>query len=322
MLWFYIFIFLVSCISLYFAGKWLVKSLIRIAHFLGWREFVVAFFIMAFAGSLPNLFVGIFSAIKKIPELSFGDVVGGNVIDLTLVLGLATLLSRRGCGIPAKSRMVQTSSVFTIITALFPLLLALDGYLGRGDAIILILIFFLYILWLFSKEERFKKVYNERRSLPVLKGLKFFFKDVGIFLGGIILLLLAARGIVASASFFAIELNLPLAVIGILIVALGNCLPEMYFSIISARKGQCWLILGDLMGSVIVCASLVLGIVALISPIRIVDFSPFAIARIFLVIAALSFLIFLRTDSRITKKEAFFLLSTYFLFVIVEIIAN
>ncbi|PJA01069.1 hypothetical protein COX75_00835, partial [bacterium (Candidatus Gribaldobacteria) CG_4_10_14_0_2_um_filter_33_15] len=81
MFWLYIFIFLISCLLLTFSNKWLIGALSRIALFLQMKEFVVAFFLMAFAVSIPNLFVGIISALNKIPELSFGDVVGGNIVD-------------------------------------------------------------------------------------------------------------------------------------------------------------------------------------------------------------------------------------------------
>jgi len=79
------------------------------------------------------------------------------------------------------------------------------------------------------------------------------------------------------------------------------------------------MILGDLMGSVIVPSTLVLGMVALIFPIKIVDFSPFAIARVFLILSALFFLICVRSDSKISKREAIVLLSLYILFVISEL---
>jgi len=290
----------------------------RIAKFLGWKEFVVAFFVMAFAASLPNLFVGISSAFHKIPQLSFGDIVGGNLVDLTIVVALAVLVAK---GLPAESRMVQASSIFTILIAILPLLLILDGKLGRGDGVLLILVFFLYIFWLFSKKERFAKVYDGEKE-SITKEFKIFFKSLGKIIFGIILLLLAAEGIVRSAAFFAQSLNLPLALIGILIVGLGNALPETYFAIISAKKGETWMILGNLIGSVIVPATLVLGIVALICPIEIVDFSPFAIARFFLIISALFFLFFVRTGRKITRKEALFLLLIYIAFVATEILTR
>ena len=113
--------------------------------------------------------------------------------------------------------------------------------------------------------------------------------------------------------------NLPIVLVGVLFVAFGNCLPEAYFAVALARKGQTWMILGNLMGSVIVGTTLVLGVVALICPIEISDFSPFAIARFFLIISAIFFFFFVRSDRKITKKEALILLGIYILFVLCEI---
>lgn len=288
----------------------------RMAKFLGWREFVVAFFVMAFAGAIPNLFVGINSVLHKIPELSFGDIVGGNMVDLTLVVALAVLVG--GASLPAKSKMVQSSVIFTVVIAILPLILILDGTLGRGEGLILIFAFIFYIFWLFSKEERFRKVYNSSERKPV-RNFKKFLKDLGKIILSLILLLIASEGIVKSVYNFSEDLNIALPIISILIVGLANALPEAFFAIVSAKKGQSWMVLGNLMGSVIVPATLVLGIVALLSPIEIEDFSPYAIARIFLVISAILFFIFVRTGQKVTKKEALILLGVYFLFVIFEI---
>ena len=313
---FWLFIFIISCLVLFWAGSRLVGALARIARYLGWREFVVAFFIMAFASSAPNLFVGINSAIHKIPELSFGEIVGGNLVDLTLAVGLAVLLG--GAALQVKSKMVQTSTIFTTIIVILPQLLILDHHLGRIDGLILLLAFFVYIFWLFSKEERFKKTYNGDKSFLRPKQIwpfRVFLKDLAKTITTLILLLLASWLVVKSAQLFSEALNITLSLVGILIVGVGNALPETYFAIASARKGQTLMILGDLMGSVIVCVTLVLGIVALICPIEITDFSPFAIARIFLIIAAVFFLVAVRTDRKITKKEALFLLLIYISFV-------
>lgn len=316
----YILIFLGSCLLLFWAGKLLIGVLARIARYLEWREFVVAFILIAIAAAVPDLFVGITSALYKIPQLSFGSVVGGNLIDLTLAVALAALVAG---GLPTRSKMVQTSAGFTIFIAVLPLLLILDGVLGRGDGILLISIFFFYIFWLFSKKERFTKIYNGAANPPV-KEFKIFIKDLGRVVLGLFFLLVAAQGIVKSASFFSENLNLSLSLVGILVVGLGNAIPETYFAVMAARKARNWMILGDLMGSVIVAATLVLGIVALICPIEITEseFSPFAIARFFLIISAMFFLFFVRTDRKITIKEALFLFGIYIAFVLVEILAR
>ena len=319
MMSFYVLIFLACCVLLYFSGEWVVGGLMRMARFLGWREFVVAFFVMAFAASLPNLFIGITSALHKIPQLSFGDVAGNNLVALTIAIALAVLISKKE--LPAESRTVQTTSIFTIIAALLPLLLILDGKLSRIDGILLIAFFIFYLFWLFSKRERFTKIYDTHK-IPIIKEFKLFLKDLGKLILGIMLLIIAAQGIVASAQFFAKSFDITLVLIGVLITGLGSALPEIYFAVASAKRGETWMILGDLMGAVIVPATLVLGIVALIHPIEISDFSPLAIARFFLIISALFFLFFVRTDCKITKKEALFLLSIYLIFVLVEILAG
>jgi len=317
MLWFYILIFLICCVLLYFSAEWLISGLTRMTKFLGWREFVVAFIVMAFAASLPNLFVGITSALHKIPQLSFGDVAGNNLVALTLAVALAIFFA--GGSISTESRTVQTTSIFTIVAAILPLLLILDGILGRGDGIVLLLCFLVYIFWLFSKKERFTKVYDEHK-LPATKKFNLFLKDLGKVILGVIFLVLAAQGIVSSAQFFAENFNVSIILIGVLITGLGSALPEIWFAIASARRGEAWMILGNLMGAVIVPSTLVLGIVALICPIEIVDFSPLVIARFFLIISAFFFFFFVRTHRKVTRKEAIILFLIYILFLIVEII--
>jgi len=316
MLWVYILVFIASCGLITLASKWVVGALSNIAKFLGWKEFIVAFFIMAFASSAPNLFVGILSALDGISQLSFGDVMGGNLVDLTVVLAIAVFISKTGLG--AESRAVQSTAIVTVILAILPLLLISDGTLGRSDGIILIASYLAYSLWLFAKKERFSKVYEE--GCPT--GFLFFFKNISLVIFAAGLLLVSAEGIIKSASYFATAFNLPIGLIGLFIVGLGNSAPETFFSLVSVKKGETWMILGNLMGGVINTATMVLGIVALISPIKILDFSPYIYSRFFLIVAALVFLLTIRTGKKITKKEAIFLLLIYIVFLIVEILTK
>lgn len=317
MIWFYISIFIISCLILFWSGNFLVGALTRVAKFLGWREFVVAFFVMAFAASAPNLFVGISSALHEIPQFSLGDVIGGSIVDLTLAFALAILIGKTF--LPAPSRVVQTTTIFTTIIALLPLFLILDGVLSRGDGLILLITFFVYIGWLFSKEERFKLIYDDSKVPPV-KEFREFLRDGGKILLALALLIMSSEGLVFSARYFVDVFHLTIPLVGLLLIGLGNALPEMYFAILAAREGETWMVLGDLMGSIIVTSTLVLGIVSLISPIEVPDFSPFGVSLIFIVISALFFLFVVRTGQKITKKEAYFLLSIYILFVLSQII--
>ncbi|MBL7155357.1 MAG: hypothetical protein ISS88_02550, partial [Candidatus Portnoybacteria bacterium] len=77
----YIIIFIASFFLLILSSNWLIGALTKLAKFLGWKEFVVAFFTMALAGAVPNLSVGLSSIFHRVPQLSFAEIVGGNIID-------------------------------------------------------------------------------------------------------------------------------------------------------------------------------------------------------------------------------------------------
>ena len=315
----YILLFLASGAVLFWSANQIVRGVTFTARYLRWGEFVIAFFVMAIAGALPNMFVGISSVAHNIPELSFGDVVGNSVVDLTLIVALAVLF---GKGLSAKGKTIQASAIFTIFIAALPLLLILDGVLSRGDGAALIMVFVAYSAWLFSKRRAFSVIFDDiQETHPVIQ-FRTFILNATRMLIGIILLLAAAEGIVRSVTFFASAFNLPIILLGILLIGLGSSLPELYFAITASRQGKSSIVLGQLMGSVIVLATLVLGTVAILQPIVIEDFSPFAIARFFLIFSAIFFLLFLRTDRRITKKEGIFLLCVYIVFVVVEILSK
>lgn len=318
---FYVLIFLISCGAFYFSGELIVNSLTHLAKFLKWKEFAVSFLIMAVVAAFPNLFVGIISALNGIPQLSFADVLGGNVVDLTLAVALAALFSQNG--IPAQSRTIQITLSFTAIAAVLPVLLAWDGLVSRADGIILILFYVIYLIWLFSKKENFSKVCEETPTQTKLhKKSNYYLFNALKVTSAIIIFLFAAQGIVSSAQYFAETFNWSLILIGLFVVSIGNAAPEIFFAITCAKKNNGWMILGDLMGAVIGSATFVLGIVALINPIEIKDFSPFAVARFFTVLGIFFFFIFTKSDQRISKKEAAFLLFLYIAFIVAELFAQ
>jgi cation:H+ antiporter len=251
-----------------------------------------------------------------LPEIALGDIIGGNLADMTLVLAIAAFFTRRG--IPANSEVVQKSAVFTSVIAVLPLLLMWDARLSRIDGVILLLAFFCYAWWIFSEKSRFTKEYNGKtdREIP---GFKKFIGALLKIIVLLVLLLAASQAVIISAQFFSASLNISLALTSILIVGLGNVFPEAYFSIISARRKENWMILGELMGSIIICATLVLGLLAVIYPFEIRDFSAFMTARLFLIIAAILSLFFIKTDKKITKKEGLLLLLIYIIFLLVEV---
>lgn len=313
---FHIALFLVSSVVLAMVGNMLVNALNRLARYLSLKEFVAAFFLMSFAVSIPELFIGVSAALQGIPELSFGNIVGANVVHFTLAIALGTLFLG---GLEVESKMIQTSTMFAIIIAILPALLILDGNLSRIDGMVLISFFLFYSIWLFSKKDRFSKVYATGDSAGY--GSRFrFLRDLAIFGAGAILIFASAQGIIASSAFFAEALGLPLVIVGILIVGLGTALPETYFAIRSGREGNSGVIVGNLLGATVFTTTLVLGLVALISPITVTDFSPYAVSRVFLTLSAVLFLLFIRSHHRISRREAVILLFLYIAFVFVEML--
>lgn len=320
MSWLYIIIFTISCFLLVFAAKKVIDSLERMAKFLGWKEFVVAFFTVSLGAVAPEFFIGISSAIHKIPELSFGNIVGQNIFLFSFTVAICAIILKKG--IEVESRTVRAGSTFAVVAALLPLILVIDHSLSRADGIILLLFFLFFTFWLFSKKERFIKVYEGTEENKTRNRFPLFIKDIGILVGGFLLIILSAEGIIRSSLIFSEIIAAPLSVIGLLIVAIGVGLPETHFSLTLARRGQSWMILGGLMGAVAISSTLVLGTVALISPIHIeIGENPsLVIARIFLIICALLFLFFARSRNRISTKEGILLLLIYFTFFTLEIL--
>ena len=317
MAWYFVvFIFIFSCVLLSWISSRLIKSLVQIGKYLQWREFVITFFVLAFATSLPNFFVDFSAVFRGMPEIALGDIIGGNLVDLTLILGIAVFFTKRG--LSAESQMVQKSAIFTSAIAILPLFLIADGSLGRIDGIILIFSFLFYAWWTFSEKSRFRKIYNGKKQ-NLINDFPGFLANLAIVIIFIILLLLSSFAVVNSAKFFSDSFAIPLATVGILIVGLGNSFPEAYFSIISARKKENWMVLGELMGSVIICSTLVLGLIALTFPFEIKNIPSFLSARVFLIIAALFSLLFIKTERKIIKKEGLFLLLIYIAFLLTEI---
>jgi cation:H+ antiporter len=314
---YYFFIFISSFVILGFAACWIVDSLTFFAQLLKWREFVLVYFVLVLMATVPNLIIGFFSSVNNVPELFFGDVLGNSLITLTFITGLAAIISK---GLHAESRVVQQSSFFLVFSAVLPLLLIMDGELSRGDGFVLLILFFLYSGWLFSKRRLFDQVYQEKEKIkhPFLT----LFRNAGCILIGIPLLILAGYWIVQSSVFFADYFNFSIAVFGILVVALGTSLPELFFIVTAAKKNNDWLALGGIVGDGIVLPTFGLGLISVFSPIRIPLFSELAPLLVFLVAAIFLFLLFIKTRKRISPREGMVLLVVYGMFLCFEIVSR
>jgi len=315
----HILFFIIACLILAKAGSWTVRSLMRIADFLNWKKFVVASLLVGLVSSMPEFFVGITAALSGKSELSFGNVLGSNIVLMTLIIGIVVLL---GGKIKLKGKIIQQSLLFAGLYALLPLLLIMDGEASRIDGVILIVALIFYFRELILSQRRFKKIFLDKNeeSEVTIKNFKLFSKDLIIFLLSFALIILSAQAIVFFGTRLAQQFNLSLVLIGVLIVALGTSLPELTFGIRSVIMKEKEMVLGNIFGSIIINSALVLGITCLISPFRVYNNSLYFITLIFTGIVVLAFLIFFKTGDEITKKEAKILLFFYVLFFIIQLL--
>lgn len=313
MFWFYgLGTVIASAVLLYISGELLVRGLVRLSRHLQVTEFFVAFFVMAFAATLPNIFVGVTSALQGIPELSFGDVMGNNIIALTVAVALGVFFAPKR-ELPLENQTIQDTTFLTSISAILPLILISDGLISRSDGLVLLLFFFGYVYWMFSKRDRFTRVFGENHKTLTKEQVMY---QVARLMLGTVLLGLAAQGVVHGATLIADGLGTSLLLVGMLIISMGGALPEIYFTVISARRGETGLIIGNLMGAVIIPATFVLGLVSIIEPIHNSALQFSTTARIFLVLVAVFFLVVSQTRAVITTREAAVLLTSYFLFIL------
>ncbi|MBS3176258.1 calcium/sodium antiporter [Candidatus Woesearchaeota archaeon] len=301
-------LFLISCLVLVISGGYLVKLIVKIASYLKLSEFVVAFIIMAFSTSVPELFVGINSAISGNPALSLGNVIGSNIADLTLVIGVAALLGR---GIKLKNPRIKKDSLFMFLIALVPIaLMIFDTTLSRIDGVILTSIFIIYMWHLIKERKELNEQFVESNRKGIALNILFFILCLGA-------LFLSAHFVVKYAVQLAVELLLPAILIGLFFVAIGTSLPELVFETraVLARKGD--LAVGDAMGSVVCNSTLVLGITAMISPIT-NSFLIFLTSAIFMVAVTFLFMMFVRSKKGLSVTESAILIMLYITFILFE----
>ncbi len=306
-------VFLIACIVLVTSGSLLVKTLTKIAAFLKMSEFVVGFIIMAFATSIPELFVGVTSALAGKSALALGNVIGANIINLTLVIGIAILLGR---GIKIESKKTKTDSLYMVLIAALPMVLMIIGSsLSRIDGIILLAAFALYARRILKQRRLFKKEIEDgiKKTEIILTTILFVFS--------LALLFLSARFVVKYATLLSVDLALPPIIVGLFIISIGTTLPELTFGSRAVLAGHSEMALGNLIGSVIVNSTLVLGITAIIFPIT-ANLLLFSVSAIFMVVVAFLFATFVESGDKLYVKEGISLILLYVFFVIIEFYIN
>ncbi len=264
--------------------------------------FIIGATIIGFGTSAPELAVSIFAALKNSPELALGNVIGSNVANVALVLGLTAFLIPLTIG---KKRLKEESPAFLLTTFLI-MFLIWDFRLSALEGGFMVLLLVLHLWNSFRKKEASEIEMEGEIGLWSNKGIFFQFL---LIICGLVLLVSGARFMVDGAVAIAKTLGVSEWFIGISIVAVGTSLPEIVSSIMAAKRGHGEMAIGNVFGSNIFNVLMVLGITALIKPLEITE--PIQADLIFTTGLSCFLLVLIRMGHALSKRNGFVLLICY-----------
>ncbi len=307
----------INVLLLLFASTVLIKviqlfisSSSAIARRFGISGYTISFLLIAIATSLPEVVVGVASALDKNPGLSFGNAIGSNIALLTLVIAIPVLFATSK-GLSTRTILHSQDAYYSLFFSLLPIAFFVDGKLSQVDGALLIVAYTVYAFLVWRRSKGVEKLIEQI-------GQENMWKHGTIFVVSLLFLLGASELIVMSAKQISAHLGWGLTFVGLTITAIGTSLPEIVFTVGAARGRLQQEILGDVVGSVVANSTVVLGITALIYPIEVVNGGIGFSAIMLSVFVMLVFLRFVRTKEKIDKKEALILLLMYITFIVAE----
>lgn len=265
----YLILIIIGLIGLYYGAEWLVKGSARLASSFGISPLVIGLTVVAFGTSTPELLVSVTAAIRDSGDISIGNVVGSNVANIGLILGLTALLFPITIG----SRVVRRELPLMIGISLITFLIVLDGQLGRWDGLLLFagLIVFNVVSYSLTEEDdaALGEEFEEFEDLGQLTSQDHRLLELGRALAGVIILVVGARLMVDGATGAAEILGISQVAIGVTLVAFSTSLPELATSLVAAFHDESDISVGNIIGSNIYNLLAVLGITALARPLSI-----------------------------------------------------
>jgi len=300
-------IFIIASLVLVKSASYAVRSISSLARYLHFSAFFAAFVLAGFISTFPELFIGINAALLGEPLVGVGTIIGTNIADLTIALGIIVLVGRK---ISVDKVTMRNNLYFVVVTSL-PVLLMIDGALTTDDGILLVVVSLLYIWSILRREKIFgKDTKKNGRAIGV---------SLATFVLASVLLFVSAHYMVESGVALAGIFGVPLVLVGLIVLALGSILPELTFSLRAVLAKHKEIALGDLLGNVAIDSTFSIGIVALIAPIR-SELAILAVSALFMILAALVVGTLLVAGRRLTWQESFLLFYLYAMFLIVELL--
>lgn len=250
---------------------------VAIAQRLRIPQIIIGLTIVAMGTSMPEFFVSLMSALKGTPDLAVGNVVGSNIFNTLLIVGVAAMVTP----IVILRSTVKKDMPWAMLASAALAALCLDSTISRVDAAILTAAFIAFILYTLYQARKGKEEESAegKKLSPIVA--------VGLVLLGLACLILGSNLFVDSATKVAEQLGVSQAVIGLTIVAGGTSLPELATSVVAARKGQSAIAIGNVIGSNVYNVLMIIGITGLIHPMNIegitlIDFGVMAFSMLLL----------------------------------------
>lgn len=305
----------VGLVGLFFGGEALVRGASRVAASFDISPMIIGLTIVAFGTSAPELIVNISAALEGSVGLSLGNVLGSNIANIGLILGVSGLIAP----IAVAAVMVRREIPLVIAVSIVFFILALNGSISRVDGILLVVglvIFNIVFLQLaLSEDSETPQVGDLEMNVP--KTTAFRLKEVLRFLFGVGVLIIGGQLMVTGSTAIATDLGVSELVIGITLVAFGTSLPELATSVIAAMNKQTDILVGNIIGSNIYNILAVLGITALVEPVPVTDD---ALLIQFPVMILYTFLLLpFALDRVFSRNEAGLFLVSYIVFIIATV---
>lgn len=280
-------LFIVGLVLLLTGGELLVRGASALATAAGLSPLIVGLTVVAFGTSAPELAVSVRAAIAGQGEIATGNVIGSNICNVLLILGISAL----ACPLTVTAQLVRLDVPIMIVAALAMLLFSRDGVVSRGEGGILLLGLAGYTAFLIRAGRResrhFKaqaisqaegKIVVEasaaadpaaKTAVAAVRRRPGWLLQAGLIVGGLACLVIGARWLVGGAVAFATSLGVSELVIGLTVVAIGTSLPEIATSIIASFRGLRDIAVGNIVGSNIFNVLGILGVAAVVAPVSV-----------------------------------------------------
>jgi len=306
-------------------GTLLVRGASGIARSLNVRTMIIGLTVVAFGTSTPELVVNITGALRGETDLAFGNAVGSNLANFGLVLGLAALLSP----IYLQGQVVRREVPFLLLVTAILLVMAWDAplsgttpLLDRGDAIILFLLFTVFVYFMIRDvvQDHGDPVFAEAENFPVASKRSSYAINTVLVGAGTVLLVYGGTLTIEQGAIIANEMQVPQVVIGMFVVAVGTSLPELVTSAIAAYNDETDLALGNIVGSNIFNSLVVLPAAGIIEPLPIPAGGDLDLAVGFaFVLVVIPLFVF--SGARLGRRAGAALVTAYFIYMLYRFMA-